>query len=35
MVKETLSEAEHIRAKSFKEELMRTGKWGKPLPITQ
>jgi hypothetical protein len=33
MVKETLSEAEHIRARAYREELVRTGRWGQSISI--
>jgi hypothetical protein len=33
MVKDTLTEAAHIKAKLYKDELIRTGRWGKPNKI--
>ena len=33
MVKETMMESEHIRARAYKEAQIRSGSWDKPFSI--
>lgn len=33
MVRETMMDAEQIRAGAYKEDLIRTGKWGRPMSV--